>query len=103
MPSPQAVVTFVAILFLLLFALHVPLRVPAHLSAVAALALAIGAGWIVNRRVPDDDDDVTEDARNAESDMTPERIDPDEATNDRDSQPTDSEQPPAELGTLNEY
>lgn len=103
MPSPQAVVTFVAILFLLLVALHVPLRVPAHLSAVAALVLALGAGWIVNRRVPDDDDDVTEDARNVESDSASEPIVPDEATADRDSQPTDSEPPQAERGTLNEY
>lgn len=103
MPSPQAVVTFVAILFVLLVALHVPLRVPAHLSAVAAFVLALGVGWIVNRRVPDDDDDVTEDARNAESDTTPEHIDPDEAPDDRDSQPTESGQPPAERGTLDEY
>lgn len=103
MPSPQAVVTFVAIFFLLLVALHVPLRVPAHLSTVASLLLALGAGWIVNRRVPEDDDDVTEDARLAESDTSPERIDADEALNDRDSHTTDSEQPQAERGTMNEY
>lgn len=103
MPSPQAVVTFVAILFLLLVALHVPLRVPAHLAAVGSLVLALGAGWIVNRRVPDDDDDVTEDARNAESDSASEPSAPDEATADCDSQPTESEPPQAESGTLREY
>ena len=103
MPSPQAVVMFVALLFLLLVALHVPLRVPAHLSALASLLLALGAGWIVNKRVPDDDDDITEDARDAQSDTAPEHIDVVEAPNDRDEQPTDSEQPQAERGTLNEY
>lgn len=95
MPSPQAVVTFVAILFVLLIALHVPLQLPANVSAGAALVLALGAGWIVNRRVPDDDDDVTEDARKPGNDL-------DEAPSDR-AQSTTSEQPQAERGTQNEY
>lgn len=103
MPSPQAVVTFVAILFVLLIAMHVPLQLPAHVSAVASVLLALGAGWIVNRRVPDDDDDVTEDARNPESDSVPAGSDPDEAENVVTRQTTDSEQTQAERGTLNEY
>lgn len=60
MPSPQAVVTFVAVLFLMLVALHVPLAVPPLYAAPAAFILALGSGWVVNRNVPDDDDDVTE-------------------------------------------
>lgn len=79
MPSPQAVVTFVAFLFVLLIGFHVPLELPAIPSAAASFILAIGAGWIVNRRVPDvDDDDVTEDARSSSTaPSTPSQAGPD--------------------------
>lgn len=102
MPSPQAVVTFAAVLFVMLVALHVPLALPAIPAAVASLVLAIGAAWIVNRRVPDDDEDVTEDARNtvakAESDATG---NDDETTVSAD--PGDAEPKSAERGATSDY
>ena len=72
MPSPQAVVTFVALMLVLLIALRVPLAVPPVPSALTATLLAMAAAWLVNRRVPDDeDDDITEDARSSgESEAT---------------------------------
>ncbi len=71
MPSPQAVVTFVALMLVLLIALRVPLAVPPVPSALTATLLALAASWLVNRRVPDDeDDDITEDARNGEDEST---------------------------------
>lgn len=73
MPSPQAVVTFVAVLFVMLIVLHVPLALPPNLSAAGSFVLAFGAGWVVNRRVPDVDDDVTQDSSNGAPDPEPSR------------------------------
>ena len=71
MPSPQAVVTFVALLLVLLIALRVPLEVPPVPAALSAMLLALAAAWLVNRRVPDDeDDDITEEARNGDVEST---------------------------------
>lgn len=71
LPSPQAVVTFVALMLVLLIALRVPLAVPPVPSALTATLLSLAAAWLVNRRVPDDeDDDITEDARSVEVEST---------------------------------
>jgi hypothetical protein len=95
-PSPQAVVMFVAILFLMLVALHVPIGLPAIPSAAAAFLLALGAGWIVNRRVPDDDEDITEDARNGEPTGGTDRVEGQARIEGDTDGPASSEEPHAE-------
>ena len=59
MPSPQALVTFVTTLFVLLLALRLGFGLEPVWAAVTATLLAIGLGWIVDRNVENDELDLT--------------------------------------------
>lgn len=64
MPSPQSLVTFVSALLVLLLATRTQLELSPLLSAIASVVLALALAWIVDRRVPvDDDADITEEIR----------------------------------------
>jgi hypothetical protein len=58
-PSPQALVTFVTTLFVLLLALRLGLGLEPVWAAVTATLLAIALGWIVDRNVENDELDLT--------------------------------------------
>jgi hypothetical protein len=60
MPKPQALVAFMTSLFVLLVATHPVLGFPPVPAAVGSILLALGLGFVVDRRIPDEDDDVTE-------------------------------------------
>jgi hypothetical protein len=61
-PSPQALVSFVVVLFVLLLATRASLGLDPMTSAGVSGALALAFAWIVERRVPPDLDDITEEA-----------------------------------------
>ncbi len=56
-PSPQSLVAFVTVLFVLLVATPLVLDVPYSVSAAIAFVLAFGLAVIVDRRIPADVDD----------------------------------------------
>jgi len=66
-PSPQALVTFVTVLFVLLVATHAQLGIAPAPSAAISTLLALGLAWVVDRRVPDDEaddeDEITMEAK----------------------------------------
>ena len=62
MPSPQALVSFVVVLFVLLLATRASLGLDPMTSAAVSGALALAFAWIVERRVPPELDDITEEA-----------------------------------------
>lgn len=63
MPSPQALVAFVTTLFVLLIATRAGLGWSPVVSAAVSVALAVAFGAVVERRVPDDEEDeVTQEA-----------------------------------------
>ncbi len=66
MPKPQALVTFLTVLFALLITTHVVIGFTPIPSAALSLVLSAALAWIVNTRIPDDeaglDDDITEEA-----------------------------------------
>jgi hypothetical protein len=66
MPSPQALVTFVTTLFILLLATRLALGLPPTACAAIATILALGLAFVVERRIPheeeEDEDDITQEA-----------------------------------------
>ncbi len=66
MPKPQALVTFLTVLFALLITTHLVIGFTPIPSAAVSLVLSAALAWIVNSRIPDDDadaeDDITEEA-----------------------------------------
>jgi hypothetical protein len=60
MPKPQALVAFITALFVLLIAAHPLLGLAPVPAAVISVVLAAGLGLVVDRRIPDDDADVTD-------------------------------------------
>lgn len=56
-PSPQSLVTFVTLLFVLLIATRAPLGIAPVPGAILSLVLAFACAVVVDRRVPDEDDD----------------------------------------------
>ena len=68
MPSPQALVTFVTVLFVLLVMAHGQLGYPPVPSAVVSALVAFGLAWLVDRSVPDDETD-DEDEITVESEL----------------------------------
>ena len=61
MPSPQTLVAFVSGLFVLLLATRVQLGFDPYLATGSAVLLALGGAFIVERRIPDLDEEVDED------------------------------------------
>lgn len=65
MPKPQALVTFLTVLFALLITTHVVIGFTPIPSAAISLVLSAALAWIVNTRIPDEaslEDDITEEA-----------------------------------------
>ena len=62
MPSPQSLVTFVTAFFVLLMATRVGLQLDPMACAAGSAVLALALAWIVDRLVPPEADDITEEA-----------------------------------------
>ena len=68
MPSPQSLVAFLTTLFVLLLATRTQLGLSPVVSAVVSALAALALAWIVDRRIPAEEDDVTEEVREADGD-----------------------------------
>lgn len=71
MPSPQSLVVFMLTLFILLLATRTQLGLSPVAAAATSLVLALGLAWIVDRRIPPDEDeeaDVTNDVSDSTAD-----------------------------------
>ena len=65
MPHPQSLVTFLATLFVLLLATRGQLGLAPVPAALVSIAFALGLAWMVDRRIPEEEDaegDVTDEA-----------------------------------------
>lgn len=62
MPSPQSLVAFLVMLLLLLIATRTQLDFSPNISAAISIVLALAFGWVVDRRIPPDEDEAEEEA-----------------------------------------